>query len=94
MLDGTHFFECECGADEHTLKFVYDKTDNELYLSVFLNQYRSWWKRIYIAIQYVFGYKCKYGHWDNWTMTSGDASRLHKLLEQVIDQAQESKDEQ
>lgn len=84
MLDGTEYFECSCGSDEHTIRFVLDKKDKEIYLCVFLNQYRPWWKRIWIALKYVFGYKCKYGHWDNWTMVSTDVERLQKMCSDFI----------
>lgn len=82
ILDETHFFECQCGSDEHTLRFIYDKEHNEVYLSIFLNNPR-FCKRIWLALKYVFGYKCKHGHWDNWLMHRGDASRLIYLLEKL-----------
>ena len=78
-------FECSCRSNEHTIifRFFDDKVDDlkELYLSVYLNQYRNIFKRIWIAIKYVFGYKCKYGHWDCWTMVEDDCKRMKVLLE-------------
>ncbi len=78
-------FDCSCHSDEHTIVFRFfdDKVDDlkELYLSVYLNQYRNVFKRIWIAIKYVFGYKCKYGHWDCWTMVEDDCKRLKTILE-------------
>ena len=87
MLDGSHYFECRCGSDEHTLRFTLDIADldyKEIYSSVFLNQWRPWWKRVWAAIRYVFGYKCKYGHWDCWTMDENDATRLRDMCEEFI----------
>lgn len=55
MLDENYFFECSCGANEHTLRFAVDKEENVLYTSVFLCQYRPWYSRIIIAIKYIFG---------------------------------------
>ena len=60
MLDGTEFFECECGSDEHTLRFILDldKTPGkdyignqmprlpELYVSVFLQE-KPWYVRFW-----------------------------------------------
>lgn len=80
MLDGTHYFECDCHNDEHTIRFTYDADENELYLSVFLNQYRSFLGRLIVAVKYLFGYKCTYGHWDCWVMRRNDAQRLSELL--------------
>lgn len=77
----TEYFECACFSDEHVLKFICDEEDNELYCSIFLNQYRSIFKRVWIAIKYIFNYKCKYGHWDNWIFRQEDSERLKELLE-------------
>lgn len=78
------FFECVCTSDQHTLRFSldsYDPKDVELYVSVFLNQYRNFFCRIWIAIKYIFGYKCRYGHWDCTILKIEDADRLIDLLE-------------
>ncbi len=83
MLDETEFFECKCYSDEHTLKFIYDEERNEIYTSIFLNQYRNIFKRINVAIKYIFGYKCKYGHWDVWILINDDSKRLIELLKKI-----------
>jgi len=80
----TEFFECACFSDEHTLKFSYDPDENELYTSVYLNQYRSIWKRIWVAIRYVCGYRTKYGHWDCFILRPEDAARLRSLVDRMI----------
>jgi len=80
MLDGSYFFECGCGSDEHTLRFTLDNEDQEIYTSIFLNNYNNIFKRIFIAIKYIFGYKCKYGHWDCWIMKKDDAQKLLEML--------------
>lgn len=84
MNEQIEFFECVCGMDEHTLRFkldAYDPEDVELYTSVFLNQYRSFFGRLWIAIKYLFGYKCRHGHWDCTIIKLEDADRLIALLE-------------
>ncbi|MFH1547418.1 MAG: hypothetical protein ABIC57_02940 [bacterium] len=83
------FFICQCFSDEHTLRFSYidnsefpDFPDGEdsFYTSVFLNKYQSIWKRIWIALKYIFGYKCKYGHWDCFDFKMEDRERLIEFL--------------
>ncbi len=59
----TEFFECVCMTEEHTIIFRLDTDDIDLYTSVFLNQYRGFFGRLWIAIRYLFGYKCMDGHW-------------------------------
>lgn len=77
----TEHLVCQCSSPEHTIQFIYSEEDNEIYTNVFLNQYRSFFKRIWIAIKYIFGYKCKYGHWDCFMMRNEDLSKIKKILE-------------
>jgi hypothetical protein len=78
-------FTCECLSDEHTLRFIFD--EEEIWTSVFLNQYHSWWMRIWIGLKYVLGYKCKYGHFDCFIMRSEDVDRMMQLLQRFKDQS-------
>ncbi len=94
MLDGSHFFECTCSSEEHTLRFVIDNEDGEMYTSVFLNQYRSWWKTVWVGIKYIFGYKCIYGHWDCTIFSTEDVVRLRDLCDDLIKQEEEKKNGQ
>jgi len=77
------YVTCDCFSDEHTLRFQYMYSKNEqkikqheIYTSVFLNNYNGFFKRLWIAIKYVFGYKCKYGHWDCFI---GGESKIKEL---------------
>lgn len=85
MLDGTHYFDCHCGSAEHTLRFVMNKEDNELYTEIYLNQWRQPWKRIWVAIKYIFGFKCRYGHWDCWTLDPEEVKRLRDMCNEFIE---------
>jgi hypothetical protein len=81
----TEHFECQCSSDEHTLKFTLDELSGdieelEIWTSVFLNQYRSFWSRLWVAIKYLFGFKSRYGHWDCFIMRGQDVDRLMALL--------------
>jgi hypothetical protein len=87
MLDGTEFYECDCGSDEHTLRFILDLDKREtknpdpmIYTNVYLNNWEHWYKRVWTAIKYVFGYKCKYGHWDCFILRYEDADRMIAML--------------
>lgn len=79
----THYFDCKCESPEHTLRFSYDPEDNEIYTEVFLCQYRNPFQRIWTALKYVFGFKCKFGHWDCWLMKEEDCKRLVELVNRV-----------
>lgn len=74
---------CSCGSPEHTLTFNLNEEDKEIYTSVFLHQYRPVYQRVVVAIKYIFGYKCKYGHWDCF---SADKEKILEL-KQFFDHA-------
>lgn len=75
-----HFVVCDCQSSEHTLRFMYDEENKELYTEVYLNQYRSFFKRVYVAIKYIFGYTSKYGHWDCTMISIPKAHKLKAFL--------------
>lgn len=62
------------------MKFSLDEVNGDIYTSVFLNDYYPWYKRTWIALKYIFGYKSKYGHWDCFEMKPEDYVRFRKLL--------------
>jgi hypothetical protein len=78
-MHAVEHFECACHSDEHTLKFTLD--DYDIWASVYLFQYQSFWKRIWIAIKYIFGSHCGEGHWDCFMLKHEDITRLIALLE-------------
>ena len=73
-------FECKCYSPEHRLTFFYN-IDDGLMASIFLNEYRRWYQRIWVAIKFVFGYKCRYGHWDTFMMKEEDYDGFIQLIE-------------
>ena len=79
----THFFECQCHSPEHTLNFWIDPDDGSVQTSMFLRPQGAWYKRLWIAVKYVFGYNCQYGHWDNFILKSEDHGKFRKLLNQA-----------
>lgn len=76
------YFECMCHSDEHTLRFSYDPDENEMFTSVFLNEY-GFIRRIWNALKYIFGYKSQYGHFNCWMLNPDDADRLITLLSKI-----------
>lgn len=85
MLDGTEYFECSCASPEHTLRFVLDldPEDPGIHTEVYLGSYPWGWKRLWVGIRYIFGYKSKYGAWDCFLLKPEDAPRLRSLLDRL-----------
>lgn len=82
MLDGTHYLECACDSTEHVLRFTLDRESDEIYTDVYLNPWLPWHKRAWRALRYVFGYRCKYGHWDCTIINREGAKKLRAILDE------------
>ena len=82
MTMKTEYFDCACKDLSHTLRFAYFEDDEfpELYTEVFLEE-KSWYKRLWFGIKYIFGYKTKYGHFGNWMLDEKDIDRLENMLQ-------------
>lgn len=74
---------CECNNLEHQLVFSYFPDDEDykyIYVSVNLIPERNIFKRIWCAIKYIFGYKSKYGPFDEFIIGQRDSHKLVKIL--------------
>lgn len=74
------WIECTCTSPEHVLllRFFTDekeKYDHSLYVDVYL-QMPKWYKRIWRAIKYIFGYRSRYG---DFTEIVYDIERVKEL---------------
>lgn len=77
-------FICKCNNTEHQLIFSYfpnDIDDRNIYVSVHLNPEYNKWKRLWFAIKYIFGYRCRYGHFDEFVFNNKDAEKLQKVVD-------------
>lgn len=93
----SELFLCECGSAEHQIIFqTYDFSEGmtpetltewpveerqAFSITIFLNQYRGFFKRLWVAIKYLFGYKCRYGDFDTIMLGTEDAERMVKSLQ-------------
>lgn len=75
-------FVCKCENTEHQLIFstIDGDSDREVFVSVHLTPEWNIWKRIKMAIKYIFGYKCCYGHFDEFIFNPDDADRLQEVV--------------
>ncbi len=80
------YFECDCHSPEHTLIFQWDDEDHTIYTTVFLDHWHRFFGRIVVALKYVFGYRCKYGHFDCFIMQKKDYTRFLQFLTAVASQ--------
>ena len=89
-------FSCPCNSDEHRIAFSLfdyqgkDKPDEnwpaedryDLTVSVYLCNYRGFWRRLWAGLQYVCGkFTCRHGHFDCGTISYDDAERLIRVVQ-------------
>ena len=88
---------CDCYSDEHTLRYILTTntheiqgqllTNIELTTSVYLNQYRSLFQRIWVALKYIFNYRSRYGDFDCFMTSSVDeVKKIKRLCDEFIKQ--------
>jgi len=75
---------CECNSTEHQIVFNKiddDSDDKQIYCHIYLSDYPNFFKRVIIGIKYIFGYKCKYGHWDEFILSKKHSDDLKEMSE-------------
>lgn len=74
-------FICQCYNTEHQLIFSYIPEYDSVYMSIYLIPEHRWWKRVWTAIKYIFGYRSRYGYFDEFIFNNSDADRLQKIVD-------------
>lgn len=73
--------ECACSSAEHAIKLVrYEDEPNEIFLFTFLSE-RTFIKRLILGIRYIFGYKCRYGHFEETILNDEGIKKLKDFLD-------------
>jgi len=78
----TEFFRCDCASTEHQFVIDYWDGDDELIVSVHLNPLEPWYKRVWMAVRYVFGYTSCYGSFQEVILQRDQVDRLISVLNQ------------
>ena len=101
--DKAEIFICDCSdIGHHIIWQLWDfGKDGELYrpascncelsLAVDLNYNHTFFKRVWMAIKYIFGYRSKYGHYDTMNVRYEDVPRMIALLEEFRGKVEEYK---
>ena len=75
---------CACGS-EHQIQLTYydDPDDWHLMVSIHL-VHRGFFRRLWKAIRYTLGYRCRYGEWDELLLNRRDAEEIVTLLQSYV----------
>ena len=72
------YFECSCESSDHVLRVSHDPDEeikSLLYVETHLKNL-SFFKRLWLAIKYIFGFQSKYGHWEEYLWDKGTALKM------------------
>ena len=85
---------CECFSTEHQIIFSYiedeeyNKDNNvlpayfgEVFMHIHLYSRKGFFSKLKYAIKYIFGYKCKYGAWEEMILSLDDIEKLEKIVQ-------------
>ena len=81
--ENTEFMGCACHSPEHVMQLMlWTEEPKMLCIYMCLNP-EVWYKRIWLAIKYIFGYKSRFGHFDEFMIKPEDANRLIEMLNKI-----------
>lgn len=84
MKNEFQYFSCGCSSPEHTLRFVlYDEPKEfpELYAEIHMGTWQPWFKRIWVALKFIFKISPTESHFETWTLKPEEARRLREFTE-------------
>ena len=74
-------FECTCSTFDHNIRFEVDEEMGHIAISVPLNHWLPWWKRLWLAVKYVLKQTERYGHYDTVMLNPNDYGKIRELLD-------------
>lgn len=71
--------ECVCSTKSHMVVLEYDQ-EWGMCIHVQANQFQSFFKRVWVALRFVFGVRRGYSFWDNTILKKEDAVKVKEWL--------------
>jgi hypothetical protein len=80
------YIDCSCSSPEHTLRFTWipHKDYSEIIAEVYLTHYRSFLKRLWYGIKYVFGCKPREGCFSDTMLLKEQVVDLRDMCEEFL----------
>ena len=75
-------FVCSCASLEHQMMFWYDEEEKILYTEVHLVTVHGFFRRLWYGLKYAFGYKCRFGAWDEFLFDRESEQKLYNYLKE------------
>ena len=81
MSDKKIYLACDCHSVNHLTRYSYHElAPEEIYVETHLTNYKGFWKRVWAAIKYTFGYRSIYGDFDCLIMSPTSVTKLRNSL--------------
>lgn len=85
-MEERRIFICDCHSLEHQVCFWYDPEEKSLYIEPHLVNHDTFVKRLWVGIRYAFGYRCRYGEFDEMVMCPDDQKKLVEIINKHINE--------
>jgi hypothetical protein len=82
-IEQRHIFICSCYSLDHLIAFYYDREDFELHIQTRINPEYGFFKRIWLAIKYIFGYRSRFGEYDDFIFNPDDMEKLRWYINMI-----------
>jgi hypothetical protein len=72
---------CDCNSLDHQLAIWWDDEDKLMYAYIHLGTRKNFFQRLAYGIKYTFGYKSRFGAWDEFIFSEEAEQSLQKFLD-------------
>lgn len=85
-----YYFDCQCDNFDHVIRFTYDRNPPEISVEVRMNDWLPWWKRVILALKYIFKMHRGLGMDYNLSLLKkDDLPKLENMIEQLFQDEKE-----
>lgn len=74
---------CECHSTDHQIIFLYDDEWDRIFMHIHISPNRGFWKRLWFGLKYAFGYRSKFGEFDEIVLKPEDVYKFQKIVNQL-----------
>lgn len=81
----TEIFKCVCSTHDHHFFLTENLEYKEIYLSVHLSPFYSFFKRICHGIKYIFGFRSRFGDYSETILNVEEVEKLRDSLNDFLE---------
>lgn len=74
---------CDCNSSEHQIIVTADKDKGLVFCHIHLAS-RGFFRRLINGTKYIFGYSCRFGHWEEFLFKKEHAVKLREISDLLM----------